>query len=78
MLVNEDQFRLERHSQVWFIPFVDKRVGGSNPLATRAIPERFCDEVQLCIFAFYNGQLTEYGALICPRWRIQYIRALAP
>jgi len=26
-LVNEDQLRLERQRQVWFIPFVDKRVG---------------------------------------------------
>jgi len=25
---NEDQLRLIRQRQVWFIPFVDKRVGG--------------------------------------------------
>jgi len=26
--VNEDQLRLERQRQIWFIPFVDKRAGG--------------------------------------------------
>jgi len=28
---------------IWFIPFVDKRV--CDPMTTRAIPWRFCDEV---------------------------------
>jgi len=47
--VNEDQLWLERHRQVWFIPFMDKCVGVQvklcNPSTMRAIPERFCSEV---------------------------------
>jgi len=35
--------------QIWFIPFVDKRVGGRQklcgPLKTRATPESLCDGV---------------------------------
>jgi len=42
-------FGWERQRQVWFIPFVDKRVGVQvklcDPLKTRAVPERLCDEV---------------------------------
>jgi len=41
-------FGLSQIKQVWFIPFVDKRVGVQiklcDPLTTRAILERFCDE----------------------------------
>jgi len=41
---NEDQLQLGRQRQVWFIPFVDKRVDVQvklcDPLKTRAVPER--------------------------------------
>jgi len=51
-LVNENQLWLGRQRKVWLIPFMDKCVGMQtklwNPLTTRAIPERFCDEVPLC------------------------------
>jgi len=44
---NEDHLRLERQWQIWFISFVDKRVGVQVKLCvsmtTRAIPERFYD-----------------------------------
>jgi len=47
--VNEDHLRLRRQRQVWFIPFVDKRVNVQvklcDPLTTRAILEGFCGEV---------------------------------
>jgi len=53
--VNEDQLRLGGLRQVWFIPFVDKRVGVQvklwNPSTTRAIPDRFCSEVPIsCVY----------------------------
>jgi len=57
MSVNEDQLRLERLRQVWFIPFVDKRVGVQvkqwNPSTTRAVPERFCSAVPSLYQAYH-------------------------
>jgi len=47
--VNEDQLQLGRQRQVWFIPFVDKRlsvqVKTAQSLEMRAMPERLCCEV---------------------------------
>jgi len=44
--VNENQLWLGRQREVWFNPFVDKRVGGRyklcDPLTMRAIPEMRC------------------------------------
>jgi len=47
--INKNQLRLGSQRQLWFIPFVDKRVDVQaklwNPSTTRAIPEPFCSEV---------------------------------
>jgi len=47
--VNEEQLRLGRQRQVWFIPFVDKCTGVLvklwNPSTTCATPECFCSKV---------------------------------
>jgi len=55
---NEDQLQSERHKQVWFTLFVDKRLDMQiklcNPSTTSATPKRFCIEAPSLIGALYD------------------------
>ena len=74
--VNEYQLRLGRQRQVWLILIADERVGVqiklSNPLRTRAIPERFCGGDSLrrgatgisSVCTFFSGSCTGFQSAI--------------